>query len=274
MPATSMPCIDYVGVPTHLNQATEILKDLRHKKSANRRMQWPLAVRRSSRRAFTSSGNAMVMGNMIYGSGMSSGYGPPRRHRSTGTVGPSRSRLVFLIRANSGLAAGKRNPGDHFLWATLPAPPTPLPQFSTTFRPRVWSASTKSDLEWLSQPKMKSIQSFTQYNGLYSRFQTKTSPDQPLLLAHYTSVETVERILRNEELWFSNPLYMNDLEEMRAGIGIGSQLFPHYAQHADADSNRISLLIQTFNHYMAHLAAEAALDTYVFCLCEHDPEKS
>ena len=112
-----------------------------------------------------------------------------------------------------------------------------------------------------------------QYDGLYSRFQTKTSPDQPLLLAHYTSVETVERILKDEEVWFSNPLYMNDLEEMRAGIGIGSQLFPQYAQLADAEPNRISLLIQTFNHCMAHLAVEAALDTYVFCLCEHDPEK-
>jgi hypothetical protein len=57
---------------------------------------------------------------------------------------------------------------------------------------------------------------------------------------------------------------MNDLEEMRAGIGMGSQLFPQYAPLADVDPNRIGLLIQTFNHYMAHLVFEAALDTYVF----------
>jgi hypothetical protein len=112
-----------------------------------------------------------------------------------------------------------------------------------------------------------------QYDGLYSRFQSQTSPDQPLLLAHYTSVETVERILKEEEVWFSNPLYMNDLEEMRAGIGIGSQLFPQYAQLAGAEPNRTSLLIQAFNHYTAHLAVETAIDTYVFCLCEHDPDK-
>ncbi len=76
----------------------------------------------------------------------------------------------------------------------------------------------------MAEPTKDAIDTiFAQYNGLYSRFQTKTSPDQPLLLAHYTSVETVERILRDEELWFSNPLYMNDLEEMRAGIGMTAQ---------------------------------------------------
>jgi Protein of unknown function (DUF2971) len=109
-----------------------------------------------------------------------------------------------------------------------------------------------------------------QYNGLYSHFQMRTSPDEPLLLAHYTSVETAERILRDEEVWLSNPLYMNDLEEMRAGIGIGSQLFPEFAQHAASEPNRTRRFIEAFNHYMAHLATEAALDTYVFCLCEHD----
>lgn len=108
------------------------------------------------------------------------------------------------------------------------------------------------------------------FDGLYSRFQTKTSPDEPLLLSHYTSVETVEKILKDDELWFSNPLYMNDLEEMRAGIGIGSQIFPQFAQNAAQTADRIRYLVETFNHYMAHLATEAALDTYVFCLCEHD----
>jgi hypothetical protein len=87
----------------------------------------------------TSSGNAMVMGNMIYGSGMSQAPLPPRQRWSITTAGLSLSKLAFLIHrpaANSGSAAGKRSPGDRFLWATLPAPPTPLPQFSTIFRSR------------------------------------------------------------------------------------------------------------------------------------------
>ena len=38
------------------------------------------------------------------------------------------------------------------------------------------------------------------------------------LLAHYTSIDVIEKILRSEEIWFSNPLFMNDLEEMRFGM--------------------------------------------------------
>ncbi len=38
------------------------------------------------------------------------------------------------------------------------------------------------------------------------------------ILAHYTSVEVAERIIATETLWFSNPLYMNDYEELRWGI--------------------------------------------------------
>jgi hypothetical protein len=110
------------------------------------------------------------------------------------------------------------------------------------------------------------------YDGLQSRLQTKTSPDEPLLLAHYTSVEVAEKILRDEEIWFGNPLYMNDLEEMRAGISLGGQLFPQFAVQAGAQPDRTRLLIEAFNFYMAHLASEAALDTYVFCLSEHKRE--
>ena len=96
------------------------------------------------------------------------------------------------------------------------------------------------------------------------------TPGEPLLLAHYTSVETVEQILRNEEIWFSNPLYMNDLEEMRAGILLANQIFPRFAQEAGKTPDRIKILNEAFGHYAAVLNQETALDTYVFCLCQHD----
>src|SRR5438045_2630094 len=38
------------------------------------------------------------------------------------------------------------------------------------------------------------------------------------LLAHYTSLDALEKILTSEEVWFSNPLFMNDIEEVRFGI--------------------------------------------------------
>jgi hypothetical protein len=43
------------------------------------------------------------------------------------------------------------------------------------------------------------------------------------LLAHYTSLEGLENILKTNELWLFNPLFMNDLEEVRFGIVHGAQ---------------------------------------------------
>ena len=34
------------------------------------------------------------------------------------------------------------------------------------------------------------------------------------LLAHYTSISNLEKILKDDEIWLSNPLFMNDLEEV------------------------------------------------------------
>jgi hypothetical protein len=35
----------------------------------------------------------------------------------------------------------------------------------------------------------------------------------------------LEAILRNNEVWFSNPLFMNDMEEVLFGINVGANLF-------------------------------------------------
>jgi hypothetical protein len=107
------------------------------------------------------------------------------------------------------------------------------------------------------------------YNSLYLAIETRTSRDKPLLLAHYTSVQVVEQILKNDEIWLANPLYMNDLDEMRAGLLLGSQIFPEFAREAAGTVERATRLTQLYNHYLAHLSTEAALDTYVFCLSEH-----
>jgi DUF2971 family protein len=110
-----------------------------------------------------------------------------------------------------------------------------------------------------------------QFNPLYSDVESKTTPDEPILLAHYTSVQVVEQILKNDEIWFANPLYMNDLEEMRLGLLIGSQIFPEFAEKASGKPDRTTLLTSAYNHFLTHLATEAAVDTYIFCLSEHPP---
>src|ERR1700741_3574979 len=38
------------------------------------------------------------------------------------------------------------------------------------------------------------------------------------LLAHYTTIQTLEKILASNEVWFSNPLFMNDFEEVRFAV--------------------------------------------------------
>jgi hypothetical protein len=45
-------------------------------------------------------------------------------------------------------------------------------------------------------------------------------------LAHYTSISTAEAIFRYKQLWFSNPLFMNDHQEMMWGIEHSIRLIP------------------------------------------------
>ena len=57
------------------------------------------------------------------------------------------------------------------------------------------------------------------FYSLWSDFQSeKNFPVERPLLAHYTSIATLECILQNDEVWFSNPLNMNDFEELRFGV--------------------------------------------------------
>src|ERR1700720_1028320 len=50
-------------------------------------------------------------------------------------------------------------------------------------------------------------------------------PAKRPLLAHYTSIPALEAMLRSNEIWLSNPLFMNDMEEVRFGINAGANLF-------------------------------------------------
>jgi Protein of unknown function (DUF2971) len=96
-------------------------------------------------------------------------------------------------------------------------------------------------------------------------------PAKKPLLAHYTSIHALEAILRSNEVWFSNPLFMNDVEEVRFGINAGANLFLTSTELESACGNkkRFDLLKATFNHYYNTFANEHVIDTYVFCLSEH-----
>lgn len=91
------------------------------------------------------------------------------------------------------------------------------------------------------------------------------------LLAHYTSIPTLERILAINEIWLSNPLYMNDIEEVRFGIQQGVQLFFHNEaiREACGTKERYTKLYDVFNIISNVFLNEHVLDVYLFCLSEH-----
>jgi Protein of unknown function (DUF2971) len=97
---------------------------------------------------------------------------------------------------------------------------------------------------------------------------------QKPFLAHYTSVDALEKILKSDEIWFSNPLFMNDLEEVRFGIIHGVREFKASKSIRDAlkTEARRSTFANSLDHYIDYFEREHLLDTYVFCLTEQDKD--
>ena len=111
------------------------------------------------------------------------------------------------------------------------------------------------------------------FNPIFDRFaHMDRLTNDPPLLAHYTSIRAIESILSSDEVWFSNPLFMNDLQEMRFGLNLGSRLFSDTAllKHAGGTDERASLLQHAYSAYFQNFDNQGAFDTYVFCLSEHD----
>jgi len=108
------------------------------------------------------------------------------------------------------------------------------------------------------------------FSPIYQRLGLITTR-QNGLLAHYTSVATIEQILKNNAIWLSNPLYMNDLQELRGGLAVALQKFPEVALVAGRTVARAQILTTAFNFFVAHFDSETSLDTYIFCLCNHEP---
>jgi hypothetical protein len=81
------------------------------------------------------------------------------------------------------------------------------------------------------------------------------------LLAHYTSIDVLEKIMKNDELWLSNPLFMNDLEEVRFGVQQGARLFLQSEAVSEAcagSANRVQILRNAFSHYYTQFDQEHA----------------
>ena len=94
----------------------------------------------------------------------------------------------------------------------------------------------------------------------------------PKSLAHYTSLSAVERILDSRQFWLSNPLYMNDLEELRLGMHLGAAIFRQSddLRRACKSQDAHEHLLSQFERLFAEYDQTQALDAYVLCLSKHD----
>jgi hypothetical protein len=90
------------------------------------------------------------------------------------------------------------------------------------------------------------------------------------LLAHYTSIDVAEKILKEEKIWLSNPLFMNDLQELRYGVKLGAELLFKSPELLDAcgSEDRKKILENAFIYHLTQFEGKDALDVYVFCLSE------
>lgn len=112
------------------------------------------------------------------------------------------------------------------------------------------------------------------FNALYDDMvMSEDFPAVRPLLAHYTSLQSLEKILETNEIWFSNPLLMNDLDEVRFGVlrGAGIVRNSENLVNACGSSTRADLFRNAFDRWYHAFEDEHAFNTYVFCLSEHDP---
>jgi hypothetical protein len=112
---------------------------------------------------------------------------------------------------------------------------------------------------------------------LYSDLDTPNDyPNARPLLAHYTSLENVERILNSEQLWLSNPLLMNDLEEVRFGVLNGMEIIRASKELHDAlgSEPRRTAFFDALEEAFDEYGSEDVIDLYVICFSVHTKDNN
>ncbi|WP_415897270.1 DUF2971 domain-containing protein [Neptuniibacter sp. QD72_48] len=97
-------------------------------------------------------------------------------------------------------------------------------------------------------------------------------PSKTPLLAHYTSINNFDYIIGGEELWFSNPLNMNDSDELLFGMNQGAAEFRSNEALITACGNEdvFRRLIEIFDYHLNKFDEDHVLDTYISCFAKHD----
>lgn len=124
-----------------------------------------------------------------------------------------------------------------------------------------------------SRTKMDDTSIIQLFNPLWADLQKEDEfYNKKPLLAHYTSIHVLEKILSHNEVWFSNPLFMNDISEVKFGVLEGSRLVIENDDifKACKTKERASIFRQSYDVCFNHFANNQVMDAYIFCLSEHD----
>ncbi|WP_114240058.1 DUF2971 domain-containing protein [Dyella sp. C9] len=101
----------------------------------------------------------------------------------------------------------------------------------------------------------------------------KDYPKKRPILAHYTSIQTLEAIVKGNELWLSNPLLMNDTQELRHGLDLARWAIQESkdlkAVFGESGANQ---LLQAFQAEHHRYGTKHAFDTYIASFSEHGAE--
>ncbi|MCX7554406.1 DUF2971 domain-containing protein [Marinicella sp. S1101] len=99
-------------------------------------------------------------------------------------------------------------------------------------------------------------------------------PNQTPLLAHYTSITNFDCIVNGDELWFSNPLNMNDSDELIFGMSQGSAEFKKNEAliRACGSETVFARLMDIFDYHFNHFDKNHVLDTYISCFSQHSDD--
>jgi hypothetical protein len=91
------------------------------------------------------------------------------------------------------------------------------------------------------------------------------------LLAHYTTLENIEKILRSQEMWLSNPLLMNDSEEVKFGVLNGLEIIRASGPLRDAlgSDQRRKIFFDAIDEEFEAYGSKHVLDLYVICFSKH-----
>ena len=112
------------------------------------------------------------------------------------------------------------------------------------------------------------------FDPLWADIESETSfPKYRPLLAHYTSIDTLENILKGNQLWLSNPLLMNDLEEVRFGMNNGKEIVlqSNDIKNAFQTNERYEIFLGDLLRRFENFERNESLDVYIFCLSHHIP---